>query len=171
MASFVYHTQSSVTILARCVLDFLIWVHLHVYVQDVNLCHLPCPGTCRRWPRQPGCLRWSSTTRRCHPRCPPSRSPHPTQATPSPCPLPLPPTTEMTTSRCYDAQMYVEKIAHIVHDCHIAKWWQHGFVFYILFRCSSVLQCFDFATFVTGSAIFLFWRSKEWVTDISCNFF
>ena len=82
-------------------------------------CCLFCPGMCQRWPRQRACLRWSSTTPRCRPRCPPSRSPRQTQATPSPCPPPQPPTTEMTTSRCYDAQMCVEKCRTCVHDCHV----------------------------------------------------
>lgn len=71
--------------------------------------------TCQRWPRRPASPQWSSTTPPCRPRCPPSRSPRPTRATPSRCPQLLPPTTETMTSRCYDARTYVITYSRHTH--------------------------------------------------------
>lgn len=81
--------------------------HIYLYVSNVWW-FLLILGTSRHWPHQLACLQWSFTTPHYHPRYPPSRSPHPTQATPSLCPLLLLLITEMTINLCYDAQKYVE---------------------------------------------------------------
>lgn len=82
--------------------------HIYLYVSNVWW-FLLILGTSRHWPHQLACLQWSFTTPHYHPRYPPSRSPHPTQATPSLCPLLLLLLiTEMTINLCYDAQKYVE---------------------------------------------------------------
>lgn len=129
------------------VVDFLTSVRLYVssFYSDTVIfcCYLSRPDMCLRWPRQRACLRWSSTTPRCRPRYPPSRSLRPTQATPSPCPPPLPPITEKTTSRCYDALMYVHKFSTYIPGT--VMWLeQQGDTVPSVYRIRLVMFCISF---------------------------
>lgn len=101
----------------------------------LSLCLSVRADTCQRWPRRPASPQWSSTTPPCRPRCPPSRSPRPTQATPSRCPQLLPPTTETMTSRCYDARTYVITYSRHTHSLT-------DDYYYVIFRAPPMTQQF-----------------------------